>query len=348
MTIRFGLGVPTGTEGMMYPVPYASIEEAVDLAVLAEELGYDSIWGNDHLSTQGYVREEFDTPPNFFDPLSYLAFVAARTDRIRLATCILVLPFRHPVVAAKQLATIDQLSGGRLVVGVGIGAYREEYEAMHPGVSLHRGRYAEEALQALDTLFRDRRSSFAGEYIDFADVESFPKPLQQPLPILSGGNSPGSKDRAGRLVHGWLPACLSPDELATGLAEVRAAADRAGRDLPDDFEVALQVGVSIAPTHEEAVARFRSSQVYAHMVSLSQSTLKGQQDGDLLSRNLVGTPDQVRAQVEAYVEAGVTTLSGLLFACDTVVETREEMARFADEVIQPLGTPTTAGTEVPV
>jgi probable F420-dependent oxidoreductase len=318
---------------MMYPVPYAGITDAVQLAVTAEQLGFESVWGNDHLSTQAYVRTEFDRPPNFFDPLGYLAYVAARTDRIRLATCVLVLPFRHPVVAAKQLATLDQLSEGRLVAGVGIGAYREEFEALHPGRTLHRGRYAEEAISALKVLFEQRRASFDGEQIRFADVESYPKPVQSPLPILSGGNSAGSKDRAGRLADGWLPACLTPDEVAAGRRSIAESAERVGRTLPPSFEVALQVGVSVAATREEAEERFRASQIYAHMRSLAGSTLKDQQDGDLLSRNLVGTPDDVVDQVQAYLDAGVDTFAGLLFAANTVPETVEAMKLFSAEVI---------------
>ncbi|WP_326638748.1 LLM class flavin-dependent oxidoreductase [Streptosporangium sp. NBC_01755] len=100
--MRFGLGVPTGTEGLMYPVPYADAGEAVELAVQAERLGFDSVWGNDHVTTQGYVREEFDTPPRYYDPFAYLSYVAALTSRIRLATAIMVLPFRNPVVAANS------------------------------------------------------------------------------------------------------------------------------------------------------------------------------------------------------------------------------------------------------
>jgi probable F420-dependent oxidoreductase len=317
----------------MYPVPYATVNEAIELAVAAEELGFESVWGNDHIATQAYVQAEFEDPPNYFDPLSYLAFAAAKTSRVRLATCILVLPFRHPVVAAKQLATLDHLSGGRLVVGVGIGAYREEFEALHPGVPLHRGRYAEEALQSLDRLFTERRASFDGEFIRFADVESYPKPLQTPLPILSGGNSTGSKQRAGRLAQGWLPAALTPAETAEGIAEVRAAAATAGRTLPADFEVALQTGVSVAPTNAEARERFEQSQLHAHMVSLKKSTLKNQQQGDVADRNLIGTPDEVARQIEAYLEAGVNTFAGLLFAANSVADTLEQMTFFRDEVI---------------
>src|SRR5262249_28655289 len=114
--MRFGLAVPTGTEGMMYPVPYAGPDDAVRLAVEAEALGFDSVWGNDHVSTQAYVRAEFESPPRFYDPYIYLSFVAARTTTIRLATAVTVMTFRHPVVVAKMASTLDQLSHGRFAL----------------------------------------------------------------------------------------------------------------------------------------------------------------------------------------------------------------------------------------
>ena len=90
--IRFGIGVPTATEGMMYPVPYAGIDQAIRIAVEAESLGYESVWGNDHVSTQSYVRREFQQPPSYFDPLSYLSYLAAVTTEVRLATCVVLAP----------------------------------------------------------------------------------------------------------------------------------------------------------------------------------------------------------------------------------------------------------------
>src|SRR5262249_10166501 len=130
--LKFGLSIATCTEGMMYPIPFATPADSLRMALLAEALGYDSVWGNDHMTTQRYVQREFATPPNFYDVLMMLGFVAARTTRIRIGTSILVIPLRHVVVAAKQAATLDQLSGGRLTLGVGVGAYREEYEALFP------------------------------------------------------------------------------------------------------------------------------------------------------------------------------------------------------------------------
>lgn len=335
--MRFGLGVPTATEGMMYPVPFADIGEAVRLAVTAERLGFDSVWGNDHVSTQAYVRAEFDEPPRFYDPLTYLAYVAASTTRLRLATAVLVLPFRHPVLIAKQAATLDLLSGGRFVLGVGIGAYREEFEAMWPERRLHRGEHARESLEALQVLFTQRRASYEGRWVRFADVESYPKPAQQPLPILSGGNSEGSRHRAATLAHGWLPACLTVGEIAEGVASIRDTAAAHGRDLPADFDVAPQLAVSMAPTREEALRRFHASQVYRHLRSLGASTLKGRTDDAMAERNLIGTPDDVGERVAAYAAAGATTLSALLFATSDVGETLEAMAAFSEQVIRHAG-----------
>lgn len=328
--MRFGLGVPTATEGLMYPVPYAGEEEAVELAVTAERLGFDSVWGNDHVSTQAYVRAEFPDPPRFLDPWLYLAYVAARTTTLRLATCVTVLPFRHPVVLAKQIATLDRLSGGRLTVGVGIGAYREEFEAMWPGRRLNRGEYAREALESLRLLFTERRASYQGEYVTFDDVESHPKPVQAPLPVLSGGNAPGSRRRAATLGTGWMPACLTPDDVAAGKAEI---ADIAGGETPAGFEIALQVGVCVGRTREEALERFRRSQLHSHLRSLSGSTLKGREHVDLTESNLIGTVDDVLEGVERYRAAGVTTLAGLLFAENTVPATIEAMTQFSEEII---------------
>lgn len=332
-TPRFGLAVPTATEGMMYPVPFATIDQAVELAVLAEKLGFDSVWGNDHVSTQAYVREAFVDPPNFYDPMTYLAYVAASTSTLRLATGILVLPFRHPVLAAKQIATLDQLSAGRVVLGVGVGAYRQEYEAMYPRMPMHRGRQVDEFLESLHLLHTERRASYSGEYIVFEDVESFPKPVQQPLPILSGGNSANSLRRAATLTNGWLPACLTTDEYAAGLTKIDKLRVGVGSTTDVSFEAAMQLVVSIGQTHEAASDRFRSSQVYHHLNTLSESTMSGRLDDDLEARNLVGTVDEVRERVRAYIDAGVGTFAGLLFAADNVEQTIEDMTQFSEDVI---------------
>lgn len=333
--MRFGLGVPTGTEGLMYPVPFATPEEAVRLAVEAERLGFDGVWGNDHITTQRYVRAEFDEAPRYYDPYLYLSYVAASTTTLTLATAITVFAFRNPVVLAKQAATLDQLSGGRFILGVGIGAYREEAELMDTRRRLHRGEHAEEYLQALDLLFTERRASFEGKHIAFEDIESYPKPRQSPLPILSGGNAIGSRERAAKYGHGWIPALLSPDEIRDGIAHITQIAAENGRQLPADFDIAPQFSVAPGANTAAALENFETTQLFQHMRSLSGSTLKDQRQDDWSSRNLVGTPEQMLDQVRAYADAGVTTMSGLLFACNTVEETLDHMADFAENVIAP-------------
>jgi len=305
---RFGFGAPTATEGVMYPIPFADIHEAVSLAQTAERLGFDSVWGNDHLATQQYVRQAFDDPPRFYDPLIYLGCVAASTTTLRLATGILVLPFRHPVLVARQAATLDQVSGGRLVLGVGVGAYREEFEAVFPGRELHRGQYVDEFLDALAVLLSERRASYSGELIRFEDVESYPKPIQAPLPILSGGNSLAARRRAATRASGWLPACLTPTEYANGIADIRRMESESHAVTTRPFEPALQLVVSMHDRHETAVEQFQSSQVYRHLSSLEASTMKGRLAESLETRNLVGTVDEVSEQVELLLDSASENL----------------------------------------
>jgi probable F420-dependent oxidoreductase len=284
------------------------------------------------MSTQRYVRREFAEPPSFYDLLMMLGFIGARTTRIRLGTALLVLPLRHVVVAAKQTATLDVLSGGRLILGVGVGAYREEYEALYPGVPVHRGALVEEGIQALRRLFTERRVTFEGRHVRFRDVECYPKPAQSPLPIWVGGNAPEVRRRAGELGDGWLPAVLSPEEIAHGVEEIRRAAERAGRD-PARVEIAPQFAVSIGRTREEAVRRFHASQLYKHLESLRTSTLREQQRGGFEDRNLIGSPDEICERIEAYRKAGVTSLPALLFVASGVPEVLEAIELFGREVV---------------
>ena len=333
--LRFGLGIPTGTEGLMYPIPYATAQDNVRLAQEAERLGFDSVWGNDHMTVQRYVEAETSQPPNYYELLTTLTYIAAGTTSIKLGTALLVLPFRNPVVVAKQVATMDQLSGGRVLLGIGIGAYREEFEAIFPGRRVHRGRMVDEGIQALRTLFTEDRSSFAGQYCRFSNVRSYPKPLQEPFPIYSGGNALGCRRRAAELCQGWLPAVLSPSEVSSGVEDIHKFGESVGRDVTG-LDVALQLTVTLGKTHEEALKKFRASQLYKHLESLKKSTLRDQQGG-YEERNLIGTPDDICEQVRRYEQAGVTTMAALLFTEPTVSETLETMEIFARQVISNFG-----------
>jgi probable F420-dependent oxidoreductase len=332
MPLSFGVHVPTCIEGMMFPIPFARAEDILPTALLCERLGFDSVWGNDHMTTQRYVQREFAEPPSYYEPLVTFAYVAARTTRLKVCTCILVLPMRHVVVAAKQAATLDQLSGGRLILGVGTGAYREEYEALFPDArDVHRGSIVEEGMRALRLLFTERRATFRGRYVRFEDVECFPKPVQRPLPIYAGGNHPEVRRRAGELGEGWLPAVLSPEEIARGVEDVHRAAEAAGRD-GSTIDIAPQFAVSIGRTHEEALRRFRASQLYKHLESLRTTTLR-EQTGSYEQRNLIGSPEEISERLHAYRKAGVTTLAGMLFVANSLIEMQEGIELFGREVL---------------
>src|SRR5690242_6573581 len=223
--MRFGIELPTCTSGMMHPVPFATVHQVVDLAIEAEQLGYHEAAGNDHLSTMDYIRKAWNEPPDFFEPLVVLAHVAAKTSVLRLATGIMVMTLRDPVLLAKQVATLDRLSDGRVTLGVAVGGYRDEFESVVPELRYaDRAELVRERIAALRVLWERRHSSYQGKYVRFENVESYPKPVQSPLPILSGGNADGSLRRAAELCDGWLPAKLGPDRIRAGRAEVAEAA----------------------------------------------------------------------------------------------------------------------------
>ena len=225
--MRVSAGLPTGMEGLTYPIPFSDPENVIRIAQAAEKFGYDSVWGNDHMTTQNYVRAEFPVPPRFWEPLITYAFVLSETKTIKVGTGVLVLPMRHDiVVTAKQIATLDHFGKGRLEIGVGIGAYREEFKALQPDAKMDRGDIVDEGLQALNLLFKERVASFEGKYYKFRDVELYPKPLQKHIPIYVGGNNPNNimpHGEVGRRLAAGRHACRPP-------ARRREDAARGGRE----------------------------------------------------------------------------------------------------------------------
>ncbi|MFT8247090.1 LLM class flavin-dependent oxidoreductase [Roseomonas sp. BN140053] len=333
MSVTISAGLPTGMEGLTYPIPFSDPANLLRIAQHAEALGYHSVWGNDHMTTQNYVRAEFPVAPRFWEPLVTYAWLAAQTKTLRFGTGILVLPMRRDiVVVAKQIATLDHLSGGRLEIGVGVGAYREEFEALWPGSKAHRGDMVEEGVHALNLLFRDRVTSFQGKYYAFHDVEMAPKPKQERLPIYFGGNSPNHIRRVAESADGWIPAGMPPAQLRPLVDRLHETAAAQGRD-PAAIHVAPQFIVHLGNTDEEAVARYRQSQMHQHLLSLSKSTLKDQKGMSMEDINLIGSPATVIEKAERLKAAGVTHFLGLYFAANDVQELLDQMERFAEEVM---------------
>jgi probable F420-dependent oxidoreductase len=287
------------------------------------------------MTTQRYVREELAAPPNFWEILITLASIAAHTQTIRIATGVLVPAIRRDIVVmAKQIATLDQFSGGRLLVGLGVGAYREEFEALHPGWDVQRGEILEDCIQALRALFSQRVADWNSKYFTFKNVEMYPKPAQSPLPIYVGGNNPNAARRAALYGQGWMGAGLPPDQLRAHVARLRQIATENGREA-DSIDIAPQYSACIDSSHELAIRRFRNSQMYKHLASLKATTLKDQVKAGIAfeDTHLIGDRQNIVDKIGRLRDAGATHICGILFTANTPEEMKDQMQRFAEEVI---------------
>ncbi|HZP45542.1 MAG TPA: LLM class F420-dependent oxidoreductase [Candidatus Binataceae bacterium] len=218
---------------------FSNPELFAQLARDCEQLGFESIWTVEHVvipqphmpypgSRDGQMPGGDEVP--IPDPLLPLAYAAAITSRIKLSTGVIILPQRHPLYLAKQLATLDVLSKGRMMVGIGSGWMKEEFEAV--GVPFtRRGARTDESIQAMRAVWQNDVASFHGKQFAFQDVKSFPKPMQKNgIPIHVGGHSPAAARRAGRYGDGFFPTLTDPARLKDCFAMVREAAQQAGRN----------------------------------------------------------------------------------------------------------------------
>ncbi len=330
--MRFSVAIPSCMEGLIYPYPFADPGQIIRIAAEAEDMGYEAVWPNDHITTQNYVARMWPKPPRFYEPFVLLSFVAAATKTIKLATGVAVLPVREPIILAKTAATLDVCSGGRVILGVGLGAYREEYRAVNPGKAPHRGKLMDERIAALRALLQDRKATFQGEYVRFRNVEMYPKPVQKKMPIYIGGNSWDGVERAGRYADGWFPAILTPEEIAERVKRMKVVAKEANRSIRR-IDIAPQLGVTLARTESQARRTFQASQLRHHLQSLRKSTLKDQTLSDFGANNLIGTPAQVIDRIGDYQDAGATHLAGLMFGVNSVRSFLSQMERFAAHVM---------------
>lgn len=214
-------------------------DEAVRLARAAESAGFESLLTVEHVvwpthydsvypySPSGRLPGGPDTP--LPDPLIWMAHVAACTTTLRFVTGVLVLPQRNPLIVAKQVATLDAMSGGRIELGVGVGWLREEFDALGVPFS-ERGSRTDEYLEAIRALWEGDDVGYTGRHVRFSGMSCNPKPVQRPLPIIVGGHAPAAARRAGRLGDGFFPATGAAGDLIPLFDEVRRAADAAGRD----------------------------------------------------------------------------------------------------------------------
>ena len=330
--MRVSIQLPTCTEGLVNPIPFAvAPDDFIRLAQAAERLGYDGVWGNDHITAAPYVRQHWNDPPNFYEVLVTLATVGAHTRRVHLGTAVMVLPLRDPVLLAKQVATLDRMTSGRVILGVGIGAYREEFLAQWPRKrDARRGDLLDEALAALRLLFTEREASYAGTHVAFERVELAPKPRQQPLPIYVGGHNEQAVARAARFGQGWLPGWRPFEEVKARTALLRRLTAEAGRD-PREVEAAVQFTVMLGRTPEEASARYRKTGMVQHRRSLAHS---GRDPALAEANNLIGSPASLLETLDFLAKADVDHICALQFPHASVAEMLDQLEWFARDVIQ--------------
>jgi probable F420-dependent oxidoreductase len=218
-----------------------SPERLTAAAQAAEAAGFESVWAGEHV-----VLPDPQVPPSpmapqdhAFDPLIGLTYAAAVTEHVRLATGIVIMPQRNPVVLAKQIASLDVLSGGRFTLGVGVGYLEPEFRAIGANFE-ERGAVTDEFLEAMQSLWYDESPEHRGRFVDFGGVDAHPRPVQEPVPIVVGGHTGLAYRRAIARGHGWYGFAMPPEAAAASIEGLKRAADQVDRpDALGDLEITI-------------------------------------------------------------------------------------------------------------
>ena len=284
--------------------PMATPENLSAIARRGEELGYYCLMASDHIVVPRHISSTYpyteggefpgSDSGESMEQLTLLSFLAGQTKTIRLATSVMIVPHRNPVVTAKALATLDVLSQGRVIVGVGVGWMQEEFEALGLPPFAERGAVTNEYIRAFKELWTSDNPTFDGKYCQFSDISFLPKPVQKPHPpIWVGGESRPAIRRAANLGDGWYPIGSNPqfpmgepEQLAAGLRRLFSYARRAGRD-PADLDV-------IYRTHRYELRRDGAAP------SFSTSEER---------RLFTGSADEIAGDIRRYEEMGVSHLT---------------------------------------
>ncbi len=296
--MRFGVTLPT------YPAE-ATIEGFVQVAQAAERLGFASVWSTDHVIMP---PDQAGPYTSIFEALLTLAYLAPLTNRVKLGISVIVVPQRNGIVLAKELATLDQLSNGRLIAGVGAGWSEPEFRMLGAGDRFHiRGAHLDETLRLWQHLWSAPETPFSGTYYDLPPVAFAPGPMQPAgPPIWVGGRSAGARRRAGRYGDAWHPVGIAVEDLIEKAALVRESAAAAGRPMP---EIAPRLPIQFG----EAT------------VALSANPMQ----------TISGSPAEVAEALAAYADAGVSEIVCGFNSPDGAVVV-ERMERFAEQVIPAL------------
>ena len=332
--ISFGIRAPNSG-------PLATPASMLEVAQEAESLGFDSVWVHDHLTWSDEIHrthissgadhgEVGNASPDFYEAMTSLAYLAGQVRSVRLGIACVVVPCRNPLLAAKQIATLDVLCGGRLDIGVGIGSpstiKSREYEVL--GIDRKkRGKIADDHLRAMKAIWTTHPSSYQGEYVRFHDAAICPKPLQKPHPPLwVGGWTEAAMKRTAILGDGWLPAWLLPEDIGKRFRELKDVAAQHGQD-PEK----IHLGIEVYGCIDEDPAKARQDGFGT--LAIGQSTFERFMSVEQLAEvSLIGSPEEIRRRVKAYSDAGVSHFE-IKFIYPSLERHSEMLELFAREVM---------------
>jgi probable F420-dependent oxidoreductase len=308
MKVRIGIALG------QWPSKDIKPEAIFDLVEHFEKLDVDSLWMSDRLVSAALI----------FEPITFLSYIAGRLSKMKFGTSTLVLPTRNPVVLAKELATLDFLSHGRLFPAFGLGA-DESKDLAAVGVSRkERAARADEMIALMRRLWTEESVTFEGKFFSVKDITIMPRPSQKAgLPIWIGGRSQAAMRRTGRLGDGWLVSSVSPAEVDAGIKAIRIYAAEAGRQVPEDHYGVL-IPFYFAVSADKAL-------------EIGGRSIRPRGDLPTSEFTALGTPGEVRAKVQSYIFVGATKF--VMRPCGPFEGWREQTEILAREVIQPLQTP---------
>lgn len=290
--------------------PMATPDAVRQIVATAEQHKIDSMWTGDHVINATTITSTYPYSPTgtfplgpeelILEPLTFMGFLVGQTSTLQIGVSVLIVPYRNPVVTAKSLSTLDFLSGGRVIVGVGSGWMKEEFDAL--GVPFaERGAQTDEFIRVFKEIWTNPQPRFAGKYTQFSGITAYPQPVQRPHPpIWVGGNSKRAMRRALELGDGWQPGWSRPDQLSQELQDFQRVAERVGRD-PKTVELSLLRPMQILDRSAEP------------------------------RRPLIGTPEQIAEDIRDYQKLGVRHLV-FSFRTRNLSEILDTIERFATQV----------------
>jgi len=325
--MKFDIEIPTCREGVFVPTGFAGPDDIVKTVEEAERLSFDAVWATDFLTPTPEYRIPDAAPPDWYEPVVALAYCAARTRTIKLGTGVLLAPFRDPVILAKQVATLDRFSNGRMMLGLGLGMCRDEFVAVRPRMAkAQRGDILDETIEALRLLLDGApgaRAKMSGQHVEFGEIALDPRPVQQRMPIYVPGKTPDAFPRIARFGLGMMVQGAMARDRVEGLKPVLA---EHGRDIAE-IDVVVEGQLRLAKTREQAIAAYQASR-QGHF-----SLQRGAKLEKLVADNWIGTADEVCAKMQALVGQGFTHFNVLHVSGDTMAERLEQMQRFSEDVM---------------